>query len=261
MPNTTAQPPATPAPNPRPPRPVSAQNWIIQYHDVWSRLTLSSFYQDLAEQSLSVSQFARWLLDRASISMAVLKAATTVSLTLTKRTGRDALPLLRVAEENTRFLVQYTTMQGLDINSQYRLSHAAKRLVDLMEASTAPDASPIVAITAVWGFMLSSWQAWALCRRRGRGLPPHFENVAQFLSREASITALVETQALLDEMLNKESTLPDFEKAGKTFEEIARRACAVLDHTLYMGEGNQVPLCVCGRKGHLPAQCTFKSHI
>lgn len=92
-------------------------------------------------------------------------------------------------------------------------------------------------------------------------MAPEFVQVARYLSREESITALVATQLILDELLEGENAWPDYDKAGKTFEEIVRRSCAVLEHASYIAEGNQVPLCVCGRKGHFPSQCTFKSHI
>lgn len=239
-----------------------ADSWILQYHDVWSRLTLSSFYQDLQGTSLTPGQFARWLLDRASVSMAILEAATRANDIVRMSTQHHSpLPLHRIAKENAQFLAEYAVMNGLNINSQYRLSHAGKRLVDLIEASTAPDAPPVVAITAVWSYMFASWQAWALCITRRRTIPSHFETIANFISRDDSIHQLIATQEVLDQLLNSTSSEQQFEKAGKTFEEMARRSCAVLDHTLYMGEGNHVPLCTCGRKGHYPEQCTFKSHI
>ena len=238
-----------------------AEKWIIQYHDAWSRLTLSSFYQHIEERSLNTVQFARWLLDRASISIAILEGATRISLLLNQSNSPQELPLLKIAKENAQFLAETTTLNGLDIHSQYRLSHPAKRLVELIESSTSTDSSLIVAITSIWGYMLASWQAWALCKMRGRPIPNHFKNIADYLSREDSISEIVRTQKLLDQLLSTSTDLPEIEKAGKTFEEIARRSCAVLDHTLYMGEGNHVPLCTCGRKGHYPAQCTFKSHI
>lgn len=230
------------------------------YHDTWSRLTLSAFYQDLEENSITPSQFARWLLDRSSISMAVLKAATRVNETL-KDAGHSELPLLRVAKENARFLYEYTLKHGLDLDSQFRLSHAAKRLVELIEASTAPDAPFEVAMTGIWAYMLSSWTGWTLCKERGRRIPKHFDVIASYLVREGAINGLVCTQNRLDRMLASETSPADVEKASKTFEEVAKRTCAVLDNTLHMGEGNHVPLCICGRKGHLPSQCTFKSHI
>lgn len=174
--------------------------------------------------------------------------------------GNILLPFVRTAEEDAQFLAELTALNGFDINSQFRLSHAAKRLVELIETSTAPDCTASVAITAVWSYMFASWQAWALCCRRGGSIPPHFDQISKFLSREDSIGQLVATQEVLDKLLASCSQ-QEYEKAGKTFEDISRRSCAVLDHTLYMGEGNHVPLCICGRKGHLPAQCTFKSHI
>lgn len=244
----------------REPPPVqrSASAWIIEHHDAWSRLTLSSFYQDLEENSLNATQFARWLLDRTSISMAVYEAATRVSLVLGPQAS---LPLLNISMQNAKWLAEYTTLNGLDINSKMRLSHAAKRLVELIETTTAPSSPPAVAITTLWGYMLASWQAWSLCLGRGRPIPREFDSIAKYISREESIQALVETQDLLDGLLNEPNATADFSKAGKTFEEVARRASAVLDQTLYMGETGHVPLCICGRKGHMPSQCTFKSHI
>lgn len=232
--------------------------WIIQYHDAWSRLTLNAFYQDLNNRSLSATQYARWLVDRTTISLAVVKAATRASLIAHDNT---LLPLVRIAEEDAQFLAEFATLNGFDINSKLPLSHAAKQLVELIETCTAPDSTAVVAITAVWCYMFASWQAWALfCHRRGEAVTPPFDRIASHISREDSITQLVATQDELDKLLFSCSQ-QEYQKAGKTFEDISRRSSAVLDDALHYGENNRIPLCVCGRKGHVPAQCTFKSHI
>ena len=241
-----------------------AHQWMIQYHDVWSRLTLSSFYEILDdEEDLKPNQYARWLLDCSSISMSLVEAATRAAAILRISTSFDQLPLLTTATQNATFLTQYTVSKGFDINSNYRLSHPAQRLVDLIEASTAPDAPPAVALTACWVCMYSSWQAWALCRRRRQTnpIPLRFREIAEFISRNDAISELVFSKQILDTLLNTACSQQEYEKAGKTFEEIAKRSCAVLDHTIFMGESNHVPLCTCGRKGHFPSECTFKSHI
>lgn len=240
---------------------LRANQWILKYHDVWSRLTLSSFYKELEERSLSAPQYYRWLLDRTSVSISLVKAATRTNEVLRLAMPGTELPLLSVAKDDAHFLAQYAEMSGFDICSEFRLSHAAYRLVDFIDASTAPEAPLIVAITAVWTYMLASWQAWALCKRRRHTIPPHFSAIAHFLARDESISMLVDTQSLLDRLLEGAQGADDFDKAGKAFEEVSKRSCAVLDHTLYMGNDNQVPLCTCGRKGHFPEQCTFKSHF
>lgn len=260
---------------------LRCDHWIIKYHDVWSRLTLSSFYKDMENKTLSPSQYARWLVDRTSISITVVEATTRASEMLRMRCGKT-LPLLKIARENAEFLAQYTVLNGFDIHSDFKLSHAAKRLVDLIQSTTAPGSSLPVAITSVWAHELSCWQSWTLCSRRSHVIPPHFSPIVTHLARGDAIAAIVDSQSILDELLNEDARAhaqqegqkkekgkgaamtalpPSYEKAEKTFEEIVTRACAILDHTLYMGDGNHVPLCTCGRKGHLPSQCTFKSHI
>lgn len=109
--------------------------------------------------------------------------------------------------------------------------------------------------------MLSSWQAWNLCIELNRPIPPRFKDFAIYFGRDDCIGNLLETQAIINHQLKDCAGSQVFEKAGKTFEEIAQRSCDLLDHTLHMADTNQVPVCTCGRKGHLPQQCTFKSHI
>lgn len=250
----------------------------------------------MEERSLTPSQCARWLVDRTSISLTILEAATrtnelimmdksTVSrLSILMRTSVSngtkssesskasesrplAIPLLRIAKENAEFLAQYTVLNGFDLNSAYRFSYPARKLTDFIQNVTAPDAPIAVALTAIWGFMLSSWQAWALVKSRGRPIPPHFAPIADFLSRDDSLYQLIQTQIILDDLLNQAgrtssgSNSTHVEKAGHTFEQVISFASDVLDHTMALSSDSQVPLCVCGRKGHLPSQCTFKSHI
>lgn len=270
--------------------------WIVRYHDAWCRLTLSSFYKYMEERSLTPSQCARWLVDRTSISLTILEAATRTNelIMMDKSTVAQlskltrtcvsssvnssesskpsdskqvAIPLLRIAKENAEFLAQYTVLNGFDINSAYRFSYAARKLTDFLQTVTAPDAPIVVALTAIWGFMLSSWQAWALVKSRGRQIPPHFSPIADFLSRDDSLYQLIQTQMILDKMLSQAThnvsgtNSTHVEKAGHTFEQVITLASDVLDHALAIGSDSQVPLCVCGRKGHIPSQCTFKSHI
>lgn len=239
--------------------------WIIQYHDEWSRFTLSLFYKAVEERTLSPAQYTCWLIDRTSISIKVLEAATRTNEMLKCSKPRMTLPLLSTAKENAEFLAQYIVLNGFDINPNRRLSNAARKLEDVLEASTAPDAASLIsAITAVWAFMLACWQAWALCKRRGCAIPPHFAPIAEHLARDESISSLVDTQAVLDKLLQEQrgaAGKKEFEKAGKIFHDVVTKACAVLDHTMAISDSNHVPLCTCGRKGHLPSQCTFKSHI
>lgn len=239
---------------------ISCLNWIIKHHDIWSRLTLSSFYRELEENSLSPMQYERWLVDCTSISMTVLEAATRTSEMLSLTRPNTNLPVLFRATENAEFFVQYAVMNGFDIQSDFHLSHAAQQLIDLLQSSTAPEVSIDVAITAVWCYMLSFWQTWTHVKRRHANVPPHFVLIADFMSRDECIKDISRTEKVLDLLLNERSQ-DEAEKARKTFEQVVTRACAVLDDTLYMGNDSHVPLCTCGRKGHLPTQCTFKSHI
>lgn len=264
--------------------------WIVRHHDGWCRLTLSSFYKSMEERALSPTQCARWLVDRTSISLTILEAATRTNelIMMDKSTvdrlafltrmsvsndgkgsegGKTAVPLLRIAKENAEFLAQYTVLNGFDINSAYRFSYSARKLTDFLQTVTAPDAPIVVALTAVWAFMLSSWQAWALVKSRGRSIPPHFSPIADFLSRDDSLYQLIQTQMVLDDLLSLSanaasgSNSPHVEKAAHTFEQVISLSNDVLHHTMAIGSNSQVPLCVCGRKGHVPSQCTFKSHI
>ncbi|CAN8076297.1 unnamed protein product [Agarophyton chilense] len=229
-------------------------DWILKYHFEWSGLTLNPFYHELSASMLSPTQYARWLLDRASISLAIVEGA--------KRTAdivRNTLPgtefsLLSIAVQDAKHFTEMALLAGLDINSAFRLSPPARSLVQLVEASTAPDTPPAVAVTAVWAYMLASWQAWELCAARVESLPTEFENVAKHITREAAIKCIHGTERVLERLLKSSDSSDQFEKAGKTFEEVAKRARGVLDHTMFISDSSNIPVCTCGRKGHLPEQ-------
>ncbi|PXF48941.1 hypothetical protein BWQ96_01283 [Gracilariopsis chorda] len=236
-------------------------NWILKYHNEWSGLTLNTFYQDLSKCALSAPQYTRWLLDITSTSIAVVEGAKRTADIVRASVPDIEFPLLRIATEDARFLTEFAILWGLDINSDARLSSPGARLVQLIEASTAPDAPPAVAITAIWAYMLATWQSWELCCSRGEPIPAQFERIAQHITRKDTFEGIDETERILDRLFKSPEVGDQFEKAGKTFEEIARRSAAVLEHTTLMSDESNIPVCTCGRKGHYPGQCTFKSHI
>lgn len=193
--------------------------------------------------------------------MSILKAATRVNETL-RNAGKPDLPLLPQAKDDAHFLYEYAIKQGFDLNSQFQPSHSAQRLIELIDVSTAPDTPFEVAITAIWAYMMSSWAGWALFKERANSEgTPLFQPICEYLARPDALIALTLTQVRLNSLLADEAEKLHADKAAKTFEEIVRRACAVLDNTLYLGKANRVPLCTCGRQGHTEEQCTFKSHI
>lgn len=242
-------------------KPASSDAWILRYHDIWSRVTLHTFHNELTDHSLSPIQFTRWLFDRTAISIALLRAATRLSLRLQAGHTKGTLPLLQAAEDHARVFTELLAIQEAKERpkrmSGWIVSHAAKKLIDLLEASTAPDASMSVGISAVWAFMFMGWQAWTL--RKKRKLPGGFDQVVEQVTGRSCMMMITDTQELLDKRLERVG-VGEYEKAGKTFEEVGRRLCAVLDYIVEMG-GGVVPICECGRKGHRQENCTFKSHI
>jgi hypothetical protein len=124
--------------------PGPSDRWILNQHDAWSRATLSPLHLALAHGTLHPDNFARWLLDRASIARALAAACTRVEALLA---GRIPFPLLALACEEAEWLEAYATQHGLDLRSRYRLSYEAAKLVDLIDSATAarpPQASDIL---------------------------------------------------------------------------------------------------------------------
>lgn len=148
-----------------------------------------------------------------------------------------------------------------------RPSYEAGRVVELLENSTVPSASVAVSVTAVWCFLMTSWQAFSLSRRNANppspdGHPTHV-HLRGFLSRDTSLIHIVETQSILDSFLKVSTSPAELGKAEKTFEELLARSIGTLDRALeHEDVRGQVPLCAkCGRKGHVDERCTFKSHV
>lgn len=234
------------------------QEWIYEYYDAWTRLTIGPFYGAVETQTLLPSQYARWVVDRTAISITILEAATRTGEMLKLRQVQGGLPLLQTAKENAEFMTQYAAMNGFEIGG-LALCPVARRLTDVLEETTAPGASVFVALSVVWGLMLSCCQAWRMARRHT--MPVHFAPIAEFLSRDKALELLLDTESILEGILTGGASELDYEKAGKAFEQVANRGAAVLDYTVSLSEGTHVPSCTCGRKGHYPSQCTFKSHI
>lgn len=128
-------------------------------------------------------------------------------------------------------------------------------------------ASLCVAVAATWSFLFASWQAHSLSRRNapisGSGPHPTHSEMRHYLSREEALVRIVETQGVLDSLLNVTGNPADLSKAQKTFEELLLRRVAALDAALESGaKEGRAPLCEkCGRKGHTGDRCTFKSHV
>lgn len=295
--------------------------WILNHHDGWSRSTLSPLFVSLAHGALQPDLFLRWLLDRASIARALAAASERVRLMLEAR-GLE-FPAAHVAREEAAYLADYALRHGLDLESPFRLSYEAGRLVELIDSATngipagqapqlsgeRPPAAPqpldgvlnddggiiggdvcdivvavnghdamepasavgnaslCCAVTAIWAFMLVSWQGCSLSRRNsaishGGAYPTHSE-LRHYLSRDESFVSIVEAQAVLESLLKVSSSAVDAAKAQKTFEELLSRRVATLDAALESGQKEgRAPLCEkCARKGHTSDRCTFKSRV
>jgi hypothetical protein len=251
----------------RPPACRPSDGWILAHHDAWSRATLSTMFSALAAGSLDPAQFARWLLDRASVARALVHACARVQEMLGDHLE---LPAMAVAHEEADWLEAYATAHGLDIHSKFKLSYEAQRLVDLIDTATAAGAGVCAAVTAPWCFLMTSWQACALSRHAApdpdapeRGPHPTHVELRNYLSRDATLVRVVETQSVLDSLLNVTTQHADFAKAQKTFEDVLARAVGTLDRALESSiDAGRAPLCDrCGRKGHTGDRCTFKSHV
>lgn len=238
-----------------------ATEWIVTYHDSWSRLTNNPFFDCVTSNTLSTLQFRRWLLDRVSISLAILEGAIRASQLVRRSEPDEKFPLLETAKRDAKFLAEYATNHGLDINSQNRLSHEGKRLTDLIDTSTLPDGKPVIAVTAVWTYLLCSWHSWELVKSKHSVLSTDFSNIANHLKRFESLDVLLQTRKLIDSLLLSKSSPQEAENAGKMFQQVLDRTTAVLNYSLSIRGENHAPLCTCGRKGHHREQCTFKSHI
>lgn len=108
--------------------------WILNHHDAWSRSTLSPLFVSLAHGALQPDLFLRWLLDRASIARAMAAASERVRGMLAER-GID-FPVASVAREEAAYLADYAVRSGLDLESPFRLSYEAGRLVELIDSAT-----------------------------------------------------------------------------------------------------------------------------
>lgn len=298
--------------------PGITDRWILNHHDAWSRSTLSPLFVALAHGALQPDLFLRWLLDRASIARAMAAASERVRGMLAER-GID-FPVASVAREEAAYLADYASRFGLDLESPYRLSYEAGRLVELIDSATggmpsghtrqvagdaplsAPrplhgvrdgsvgdnlcdivalvnghggDESPAgvghaalcCAVTAIWAFMLVSWQGCSLSRRNSAishgGEHPTHSELRHYLSRDDSLVTIVEAQVVLESLLKDSSSAVDAAKAEKTFEALLNRRVATLDAALESGQkDSRAPLCEkCARKGHTSDRCTFKSRV
>lgn len=215
-------------------------------------------YDAVQTQTLLPSQYARWVVDRTSTSIKVLEAATRTGEMLKLRDVSAGMSLLQTAKENAEFMTQYAAMNAFEIGG-LGVCLCTRRLTDALEETTVPGASVTIALAVVWGFMLYCWQAWLMARRHG--MPAHFAPIAEFLARQEALECLLDTEAILDGVLTGGASELEYEKAGKAFEQVISRARAMLDYTVSLSEDSHVPSCTCGRKGHYPSQCTFKSHI
>lgn len=236
------------------PRSPVTKDWIIEFHDAWSRVTLSSFYSRVERSSLSAPQYAQWAQDRARVAHAVAAAA--------ERTA--AGPLAKLAAADAAWfgeLARATDARpGRPLEGQDAVRGVVDRLVRLIDEATAVPAPRIVGLAVLWAYMFVDYQAWSLSQSRVAALPGRFRSVSDHVLRDGAIEGLIHTQDVLD-MLLADTKGAGIEKAKSAFEDVLKLVNDILDQTLYIGEQGQAPLCVCGRKGHLPAQCTFKSHI
>lgn len=299
-------------------QPGITDRWILNHHDAWSRSTLSPLFVSLAHGALQPDLFLRWLLDRASIARAMAAASERVRGMLAER-GMD-FPVATVAREEAAYLADYAVHFGLDLESPYRLSYEAGRLVDLIDKATGgvqagqtrhvPEDAPLsaprpldgvrngsvgdnlfdvvpvmnghgeeespaavgnaalcCAVTAIWAFMLVSWQGCSLSRRNsaishGGEYPTHPE-LRHYLSRDESLVTIVEAQVVLESLLKVSSSAVDAAQAEKTFEALLKCRVATLDAALESGQKDgRAPVCEkCARKGHTRDRCTFKSRV
>ena len=150
---------------------------------------------------------------------------------------------MQIAKEDAGFLIEYATLIGYSIQADDCLSFDGGRFTEFIDTCTAPDAVPLIAITAVWSYMLVSWHFWELVKSKGVKLDRRFESIADHIQRSESLQALLQTRALIDLLLESSRMQEQVEKAGKTFQEVLDRYCAVLDYAHSLEDNSKVPVC------------------
>jgi len=267
--------------------------WILDEHDQWTRVTVSPFYLELQKNSLKPEIFNRWLADQIIITSKLSIACERVQSKFASASPQlSILPCSEIVDQQYAWLLQQATQLNVEMYKnppEKRLAYGAQHMIEQLEMATSPNASLVTGLTAIWTICFATAQGWRLCMKSSV-LKSHqlYVNFGQYFTREEALLAFVETQDVLDSFLTDgfystdkqnrvDVTTMHAESAhsGKdhgdlvtlsphqTFLAMLRCIHAHLQHIVYRNTaGDKVFLCdKCGRHGHEEDICTFKGHV
>jgi len=227
------------------------QRMILKWHDYWTKVTMSGFFDEVKNKSVRNDQLEEWLRFRQLLSGRLVLACTRL-----KKAGL-VLPCVDILEEDNDWLNQCASDLGIDSSPQAARLSQVKDIIEYLDKITVLDSDLTAAAVGIWAILFSCWQGWRLLTQRaGSEMDENFGSIAGQLAREEKMEPLLETATLLDNRLT-----PDKMKAAEdVFCGALQRISEFYEELLFRGWTEETMRCKkCGRFGHVDAKCLFKA--
>mmetsp|Transcript_5548 Transcript_5548/g.13519 ORF Transcript_5548/g.13519 Transcript_5548/m.13519 type:complete len:161 (-) Transcript_5548:43-525(-) len=134
----------------------ASSEWILKYHDEWTKATLNLFFQECQSEKITNEQFARWLVDRVIIARRLVAFAERVG----SKIGDKQLPCLDYVKEDYNWFME--RIADFRLSTGLTMSYACQNLLEGIDKAISPDSDDTISLTALWTFLFAAEQGWRL---------------------------------------------------------------------------------------------------
>ncbi|KAA8495465.1 hypothetical protein FVE85_1620 [Porphyridium purpureum] len=204
--------------------------WILDSHNDWTRVTVSSFYGEVKMSTMREPFFHAWIADRVMINEKLLSACQTIDQKLASIAaaaassrlvggtshGKDARTIsLSVKSREVvgtcsdllrRDLLWLQAKAkalnlSLSVRSPDEVSYGVYMITSCIDRAVNQVANVVCGVLAVWTFMIAATVGWGALKSGIKCNHPLYREFIEFFSRDEEIAAALELQDSLDALL------------------------------------------------------------
>eukprot|EP00871_Galdieria_phlegrea_P005113 jgi/Galph1/5602/GphlegSOOS_G4245.1 len=240
----------------------TTSQWILERHNIWTKITLNSFYEECAGGTVTTAQFLKWLYDRYKIAETLVAVCQLVQ---TKIGSHRTSFYNEVAEDYQWFERKWIqTFQLSEISSEEcSLTYGAQELIEYGKKAMEQEFNLGRCLLLVWSITFTFYQGWRMASRHYRCNQVEILEVAQWSCRDEMMASIIEMQNLLDEFFKEIVGSSTMTELALYFDGILARLDDMFEE-IYLAKrlpGMKEYCSKCGRQGHSQDRCAFKGHI
>ncbi|GJQ08960.1 hypothetical protein GpartN1_g751.t1 [Galdieria partita] len=236
--------------------------WILEKHNMWTKITLNSFYEECASGTVTGAQLTKWVYDRYRIAQSQVVLCDMFESTF----GKQANSFCAVIREDLDWFENkwhHLLQLSKDQSQEYQPTYGAQELIDYSHRTVERDLKPCNCLLLCWLVNFAFYQGWRMTQRHCQSNQCEILEIARWSCREELMVAIIDIQKLLDKVLSESGNESLIVELALYFDGILARLDDMFEE-IYLAKrlpGMKEYCSKCGRQGHSQERCAFKGHI